>query len=109
MFRADSWPRSRHWASWVLVWSIFLVVVSGFATEALHYLRMAPHRHVAYFIHLVFVFALLVYLPYSKFAHLLYRMTAMVFAERFGREAGQQKVAVVETANEGQSMAGSGA
>jgi quinone-modifying oxidoreductase subunit QmoC len=73
---------------WLLVWSIFLVVVSGFATELLHYLRMAPHRHVAYFVHLVFVFSLLVYLPYSKFAHMLYRATAMVFAERYGREAG---------------------
>jgi len=73
---------------WLLVWSIFLVVASGFATELLHYLRMSPHRHVAYFIHLVFVFSLLVYLPYSKFAHLLYRTTAMVFAERYGREAG---------------------
>lgn len=74
---------------WLLVWSIFLVVASGFATEVLHYLRMAPHRHVAYFIHLVFVFSLLVYLPYSKFAHMLYRATAMVFAERYGREAGR--------------------
>ena len=73
---------------WLLVWSIFLVVASGFATEVLHYLRMAPHRHVAYFIHLVFVFSLLIYLPYSKFAHMLYRATAMVFAERYGREAG---------------------
>lgn len=73
---------------WLLVWSIFLVVATGFATELLHYLRMSPHRHVAYFIHLVFVFSLLVYLPYSKFAHLLYRTTAMVLAERYGREAG---------------------
>ena len=74
---------------WLLVWSVFLVVASGFATEALHYLRMAPHRHVAYFIHLVFVFNLLIYLPYSKFAHMLYRTTAMVFAERYGRESGR--------------------
>jgi quinone-modifying oxidoreductase subunit QmoC len=74
---------------WLLVWSIFLVVASGFATETLHMLRMAPHRHVAYFIHLVFVFGLLVYLPYSKFGHLLYRTTAMVMAERYGREAGK--------------------
>jgi len=73
---------------WLLVWSIFLVVTSGFVTELLHYLRMAPHRHVAYFVHLVFVFSLLIYLPYSKFAHMLYRATAMVFAERYGREAG---------------------
>ena len=73
---------------WLLVWSVFLVVATGFATEVLHYLRMSPHRHVAYFIHLVFVFSLLIYLPYSKFAHMLYRTTAMVLAERYGREAG---------------------
>ncbi|MFC1499942.1 quinone-interacting membrane-bound oxidoreductase complex subunit QmoC [Candidatus Zixiibacteriota bacterium] len=73
---------------WLLVWSLFLVIVTGFATEVLHYLRMVPHRHIVYFIHLVFVFALLIYLPFSKLSHLLYRTTAMVMAERFGREAG---------------------
>jgi len=73
---------------WFLVWTLFLVVASGFATELLHYLRMGPHRHAAYFAHLVLVFTLLVYLPYSKLAHLLYRTTAMVFAERYGRIVG---------------------
>jgi quinone-modifying oxidoreductase subunit QmoC len=73
---------------WFLVWTLFLVVASGFATELLHYLRMGPHRHAAYFAHLVLIFALLVYLPYSKLAHLLYRTTAMVFAERYGRIVG---------------------
>jgi len=74
---------------WLLVWTLFLVVASGFATEFLHYLRMGPHRHVAYFVHLVLVFGLLIYLPYSKLAHLLYRTTAMVFAERYGRIVGE--------------------
>jgi len=73
---------------WALVWTLFLVVASGFATELLHYLRMAPHRHVAYFTHLVLVFTFLIYLPYSKLAHLLYRTTAMIFAERYGRIVG---------------------
>lgn len=71
---------------WALVWALFAVVVSGFATEALHYLRMTPHRHVVYFIHLVFAFALLIYLPYSKFAHVLYRTAAMILAVQYGRE-----------------------
>ena len=82
---------------WALVWTLFAVVVSGFATELLHYLRMAPHRHVVYFIHLVFVFALLIYLPYSKFAHMLYRTTAMIFAEYYGRnDAGSTAVVAHE-------------
>jgi quinone-modifying oxidoreductase subunit QmoC len=74
---------------WFLVWTLFLVVASGFATELLHYLRMAPHRQVVYFGHLVLVFGFLIYLPYSKLAHLLYRTTAMVFAERYGRIVGE--------------------
>jgi len=71
---------------WALIASLLLVALTGFATELLHYLRLEPHRHIAYFAHLVFVFAVLVYLPYSKLAHTVYRFTAMVFAERFGRD-----------------------
>jgi quinone-modifying oxidoreductase subunit QmoC len=72
---------------WAFVMTLALVVVTGFATELLHYGRLEPHRHVIYFVHLVLAFGLLVYLPYSKFAHLLYRTTALVFAEHTGRAA----------------------
>jgi hypothetical protein len=34
---------------------------------------------------LVLVLALLITLPYAKFAHLFYRTAALVFAERTGR------------------------
>jgi quinone-modifying oxidoreductase subunit QmoC len=73
------------YTDWSLVWTLLAVGVTGFATEALHYLRMEPHRHVVYFIHLVFVFALLIYLPWSKLAHVFYRTAALVFVERSGR------------------------
>jgi quinone-modifying oxidoreductase subunit QmoC len=70
---------------YALILSLLIVVLTGFATELLHYLRLEPHRHVVYFVHLVFVFSLLMYLPYSKFAHMIYRTAALVFVERYGR------------------------
>ena len=73
------------YSTWALVGTLLIVVLTGFASEALHYLRLEPHRHIVYFVHLVFVFALLIYLPYSKFAHIVYRTVAMVHAEYSGR------------------------
>ncbi len=91
-----AWERLREGGSmgigayfdWVLLADLFLVVATGFATEVLHYLRLEPHRHIAYFTHLVFVFTLLIYLPYSKLAHLVYRALAMIHADRIGRILG---------------------
>jgi len=76
---------SGSYADWLLLVTLLLVVLSGFASEALHYVRLEPHRHIVYFLHLVLVFALLVYLPYSKLAHVVYRTTALVYAEHTGR------------------------
>ena len=72
---------------WTLIVTLVAVVATGFITEILHYVRLEPHRHLAYFVHLVFVTALILYLPYSKFAHLIYRTTALVYAEHTGRIA----------------------
>jgi quinone-modifying oxidoreductase subunit QmoC len=83
----DEAGRSRY-QDWMLLVTLLAVVLSGFATEFLHYIRLEPHRHVAYFVHLVLIFALLVYMPFSKLAHLVYRTTAMVYAERTGRTVG---------------------
>ncbi|MHC4860168.1 MAG: quinone-interacting membrane-bound oxidoreductase complex subunit QmoC [Planctomycetota bacterium] len=76
---------SGTYFDWALLGTLLLVVLSGFATEVLHFQRLEPHRHIVYFAHLVFVFALLIYLPYSKLAHIFYRFTAMVYAEYSGR------------------------
>jgi quinone-modifying oxidoreductase subunit QmoC len=73
------------YADWAFLSLLTLVVLTGFITEVLHYVRLEPHRHLAYFVHLLFACALLLYLPYSKFAHLIYRVTALVYAEHVGR------------------------
>ena len=76
---------------WSLIATIILVVLTGFITEALHYTRLEPHRQIVYFLHLTLVLALILYLPYSKLAHLIYRTTALVFAEYTGRMAEREE------------------
>jgi quinone-modifying oxidoreductase subunit QmoC len=74
-------------SDWLLLGGILLVVVTGFATELFHYLRLEPHRHVIYFVHLACALGLIVSLPYSKLAHVVYRIVAIAHAERRGRTA----------------------
>ncbi|MBC8423648.1 quinone-interacting membrane-bound oxidoreductase complex subunit QmoC [bacterium] len=81
-----------NYYDWSLLITLILVALTGFLTEIWHYFRMEPHRHIAYFAHLVFVFTLIVYMPYAKFAHVVYRTTALVLAECYGRKRGTPPV-----------------
>ena len=65
------------YSDWLFLVILVLTTLTGFMTELL---RLGGARELAYptyFIHLVFIFFLLVYFPYSKFAHLVYRAVAM--------------------------------
>jgi quinone-modifying oxidoreductase subunit QmoC len=77
---------------WIFVWTLLGVGVTGFAVEVLRFaVEPTPPQalqtlaYAVYFVHLALVFHLLVYLPYSKFAHVIYRFVAMVYAEHTGR------------------------
>lgn len=73
-------------------WMIFLVGITGLFSWWLRALNVAVPAYAIYYVHLVFVFFLLWYMPYSKFAHMLYRGLAMVWAREhkrtIGRDAG---------------------
>ena len=71
---------------WMFLGLAVAAVLTGFGCEMLHYARVDPLRYATYVIHLATVFALLVLLPYSKFAHMIYRATAMVYAAHTGRQ-----------------------
>jgi quinone-modifying oxidoreductase subunit QmoC len=86
-------PGGGGYFDWTLIVTLLAVVITGFIAEALHYVRLEPHRHIAYFTHLLFVLALLLYLPYSKLAHVAYRTAALVFAEHTGREVAAPSAA----------------
>jgi quinone-modifying oxidoreductase subunit QmoC len=76
---------------WIFLWTLMIVGVTGILTEILRFLQSQQPGYVIYFIHLVFAFMLLTYLPYSKFAHIFYRTAALVYAEQMGRRHPQSE------------------
>jgi quinone-modifying oxidoreductase subunit QmoC len=85
----DRMPRTGRtgtWFDWMFLGLAVAAALTGFGCELLHYARVDPLRYALYVIHLAIVFALLVLLPYSKFAHMIYRATAMVYAAHTGRQ-----------------------
>ena len=55
------------------------VGVTGFGSEIIRLLGMPTLGYIVYFCHLVSVMMLFLYMPYTKFAHIAYRTTAMAF------------------------------
>ena len=70
---------------WYLIYLAFGLGVTGMGTEIARLLNLAFICFLLYFIHLMLVFSMLAYLPFSKMAHLVYRTVAMAYNEYAGR------------------------
>lgn len=70
---------------WQLIYIIMAVGVTGVASWVFRLLGSATLAYPTYFLHLVSVFCLFFYAPYTKMAHLVYRTTAMLYARMSGR------------------------
>ncbi len=81
---------------WLFVTVLLLVSVTGFLAQFARLADAAGVAYPSYFVHLVLVFFLLAYAPYSKFAHVFYRPAAMLIARYRGarkRAAGDVRAA----------------
>jgi quinone-modifying oxidoreductase subunit QmoC len=71
---------------WLFIYIVFAVMATGILSELSRLANIAILAYLIYFAHLVVVFFLFAYAPFSKMAHMMYRATAMVFAKATQRD-----------------------
>jgi quinone-modifying oxidoreductase, subunit QmoC len=75
LFRSDI--VQSDFTDWFFLISFWLLTVSGILIEAARFLDWSSAYHL-YFFHLVMVWIIILYYPYTKFAHFLYRTVALI-------------------------------
>ncbi|MFH2036929.1 MAG: quinone-interacting membrane-bound oxidoreductase complex subunit QmoC [Candidatus Zixiibacteriota bacterium] len=77
---------ANGYADYLFLYMMTLVGLTGMLSWITRLIGIPMLAYVNYFIHMVVVFFLLWYMPYSKFAHMIYRTLALVYCRSIGRE-----------------------
>jgi quinone-modifying oxidoreductase subunit QmoC len=88
-----SWQRLQNesvfgksgYADWLLLAAIALLTMSGTLVQLARFQDWALAYHL-YFFHLVAVWFVIMYLPFTKLGHVFYRTTALLYARSIGRK-----------------------
>jgi quinone-modifying oxidoreductase subunit QmoC len=75
---------SSYW-DWYLVGMVLALGITGMGTELLRLAGLYTPMAIVYFLHLIAIWCLFAFTPFSKLAHLVYRTVAMAYAEYSGR------------------------
>ncbi|MBD3402128.1 heterodisulfide reductase [candidate division GN15 bacterium] len=78
---------ANGYTDYLFLYVLFLTGLTGMLSWLTRLTGVPMLAYVNYFIHIVCVFFLLWYMPYSKFAHMIYRTLALVHARQIGRQA----------------------
>ncbi len=73
------------YVQWLFLTTLLIVASTGLLIQFLRMGELPMLAYGFYFIHLVFVFFLLWYAPYSQFGHMFYRTFAMIFSRSINR------------------------
>lgn len=76
---------ANGYADHLFLWVIFLTGLTGMSSWLTRLTGIPMLAYANYFIHILCVYFLLWYMPYSKFAHMIYRGLAIVHARSIGR------------------------
>lgn len=74
-----------NYFDWLFIAILSIVVLTGILTELARLAEIAVLAYSMYTAHLIFIFSLIGYLPFSKFAHVVYRTTAIVYRKHSER------------------------
>ena len=83
--RMNKEDQTSAYKDWALIGLALALGLTGMLTEITRLANWAFLSYALYFIHLIFVFSLFAYLPFTKLAHLAYRTVALAYAEYSGR------------------------
>ena len=72
--------KKSHGTDWVFVILLFIIVLTGIAQHVFHRTGLFELANITYVIHLMCVVPWLLRMPFSKWAHMIYRPLAMYFA-----------------------------
>lgn len=83
---------ANGYADQLFLYIIFLTGFTGMTSWLIRVMGSGELAYFSYFFHIVLVYMLLWYMPYSKFAHMIYRTLALTYATMIGREPRTIKV-----------------
>ncbi|MDO9083331.1 MAG: heterodisulfide reductase subunit E, partial [Humidesulfovibrio sp.] len=81
----DAAKSSSNWYDWYLLTVIWGIALTGIGSEIFRLFGQKVLAYPTYYLHLVFVFMMLAYLPWSKLGHVVYRTVALAYARKIGR------------------------
>ena len=86
--------KKSHGTDWVFVIMLFIIVLTGILQHIFHRTGLPELANITYVFHLMSVVPWLLRMPFSKWAHLIYRPLAMYFAEIRRKALAIQEVSV---------------
>jgi quinone-modifying oxidoreductase subunit QmoC len=84
--RLDNKDQVSTYKDWYILGIVFALGVTGMLTQMARLAHLEWTSYILYYLHLIAIFNLFAFLPFSKMAHLVYRTTAMAYAEYSNRK-----------------------
>jgi quinone-modifying oxidoreductase subunit QmoC len=84
--RLDDKEQVTTYKDWYILGVVFALGLTGMLTQMARLAHLEWTSYILYYLHLIAIFNLFAFLPFSKMAHLVYRTTAMAYAEYSNRK-----------------------